>query len=162
MDLINSQLFTIPVFQVNLPTKKPYQSSAWVVRRRTYNHVNVWFIPKIWYKFWSIFLAELFLNGLESELGMTISLCILDVSSWESWGEWSKSCSKSCGGGEQSRERSCKQNSIGTNCHGAFSESRKCNEQDCGKHFSFILIQRNVMEVSCELNKNFTEGASGR
>ena len=53
----------------------------------------------------------------------------LVVGQWTSWGKWSR-CSRTCGGGEQSRKRSCR-GPWGRNCPGRESENRPCNSQQC-------------------------------
>ena len=52
---------------------------------------------------------------------------------WTAWGEYSK-CTKSCGGGTQSRIRTCVNPSqpFGhKTCRGAFRQRRLCNAQHC-------------------------------
>ena len=52
---------------------------------------------------------------------------------WSDYGDWSV-CSKECGGGEQTRERSCNNpapENGGAECQGESVESRACNEQAC-------------------------------
>lgn len=53
---------------------------------------------------------------------------------WSGWGGWS-SCSASCGGGTQTRTRSCNNpppTNGGADCSGPNSESQSCNTQSCG------------------------------
>ena len=52
---------------------------------------------------------------------------------WGSWQAWS-TCSKTCGGGEQSRIRDCDnppQSGNGTNCTGAMEDTQTCNNFTC-------------------------------
>merc|ERR1712003_17258 len=52
---------------------------------------------------------------------------------WSDWGKWSK-CSKTCGGGTQTRKRSCRKPAPaygGKKCGGKDTESQKCNTQKC-------------------------------
>ena len=50
---------------------------------------------------------------------------------WEAWGTYSK-CSKSCGGGTQSRSRSKSVvESNGGSCSGFPTETKNCNTQGC-------------------------------
>ena len=62
---------------------------------------------------------------------------------WSEWGAY-RACSKSCGGGTQSRSRQCNNPSPahgGHNCSGASSDLRSCNELECpGKHMTSSLI----------------------
>jgi len=54
----------------------------------------------------------------------------------QSWGGWSGwgSCSASCGGGTQTRSRSCNGTAEygGSACSGSSSDSQSCNTQSCG------------------------------
>lgn len=55
------------------------------------------------------------------------------------WGVWS-SCSKSCGTGQRTRERSCNNPTPrfgGDNCKGLFEVSTECNAQPCPVHGEF-------------------------
>jgi len=66
-------------------------------------------------------LAELYDTGVSVNGG------------WSSYGSWG-SCSVSCGGGTQSRTRSCNNPSRaygGVDCSGSTSESQSCNTQSC-------------------------------
>nr|XP_022344318.1 SCO-spondin-like isoform X5 [Crassostrea virginica] len=58
--------------------------------------------------------------------------CPID-GSWTSWGSWA-SCSETCGGGVQSRTRSCTNPAPqygGANCVGMSSSTQTCNTQNC-------------------------------
>ncbi|XP_052704188.1 uncharacterized protein LOC128180261 [Crassostrea angulata] len=53
--------------------------------------------------------------------------------SWASWGSWT-SCTETCGGGVQSRTRSCNSPAPqygGANCPGMSSSTQTCNTQNC-------------------------------
>ncbi len=55
---------------------------------------------------------------------------------WTGYGSWS-SCSVSCGGGTQTRSRSCTNPSAsygGTDCSGSTSDSQSCNTGSCGPY----------------------------
>ena len=58
---------------------------------------------------------------------------------WGKWGEWSE-CDKTCGGGEQRRERSCKNETDDKKCVGTDSETRKCNEEECKGFFQLQFL----------------------
>ena len=50
---------------------------------------------------------------------------------WQPWTTWT-TCSATCGGGQQQRERSC--DGVlhgGKNCTGQSFQSRKCNKHEC-------------------------------
>ncbi|KAK3802432.1 hypothetical protein RRG08_017617 [Elysia crispata] len=52
---------------------------------------------------------------------------------WSAWGAWSP-CSKTCGGGEQVRDRTCSKpapSNGGQNCQGSAHETRTCSEDPC-------------------------------
>ena len=50
---------------------------------------------------------------------------------WGSWSTW-LSCSKTCGGGTETRSRQKKKaEQNGGNCSGSRSESKSCNTQPC-------------------------------
>ena len=57
---------------------------------------------------------------------------------WDEWGEWS-SCSKTCGGGDQTRTRTIKQKEefLGVPCEGDMSEARSCGIDQCPGMYSY-------------------------
>jgi len=62
---------------------------------------------------------------------------------WSDFGDWSE-CSATCGGGTQTRERSCNNPSPangGADCVGEAEESRECNSDPCGE---------NSLKVACD------------
>uniref|UniRef100_A0A7E4UTD3 Thrombospondin type-1 domain-containing protein 4-like n=1 Tax=Panagrellus redivivus TaxID=6233 RepID=A0A7E4UTD3_PANRE len=54
---------------------------------------------------------------------------------WNSWGAWSM-CSATCGGGIQSRQRTCNTNCGVCSCVGANTEQQTCNTQACTAYCS--------------------------
>ena len=46
---------------------------------------------------------------------------------WSPWGAWS-SCTRTCGGGQQTRSRICRG---GAGCEGLSSQSQRCNTDEC-------------------------------
>ena len=67
---------------------------------------------------------------------------------WSAWGGYG-SCTKSCGGGTQTRQRQCSNPAPahgGRNCAGASSESKPCNVHLCpGKLFLLTLLISNSL-----------------
>ena len=60
---------------------------------------------------------------------------------WGLWSEWGE-CSAECGGGVQSRERSCTDPAPahrGVECGGEGQESRECNSEQCPDYTMYIL-----------------------
>ena len=51
---------------------------------------------------------------------------------WDDFGEWT-SCSKTCGGGQQSRSRAIKVEAEngGKECTGSVTDTKLCNTQEC-------------------------------
>ena len=51
---------------------------------------------------------------------------------WSSWSRWSRSCTKSCGGGtlHENRRKTVKENHGGT-CSGAIGRKTDCNTHSC-------------------------------
>ena len=72
-----------------------------------------------------------------------MSLSPLVDGGFSTWSEFG-SCSKSCGGGIETRHRKCnnpKPQNGGKNCAGALSESRSCNNELCpGKCCDHFLV----------------------
>ena len=72
---------------------------------------------------------------------------------WGAWGSWS-SCSKTCGGGSQSRTRRCdnpKPQNGGEVCKGSSRQTRKCNTNACvkpGKR-KILKVKRNTSFQQC-------------
>ena len=60
---------------------------------------------------------------------------------WNDLGEWSV-CSAECGGGSQSRSKTCTNPSPangGKECEGEDEESRRCNQQSCHGKIAFYV-----------------------
>ena len=69
---------------------------------------------------------------IENKLKSCEYACPID-GNWSDYGAWSE-CSKQCGGGSQTRERTCNNPAPafgGKNCEGGAVESRKCNSHSC-------------------------------
>ena len=85
--------------------------------------------------FYTIFITILYFSYLR---------CIVD-GGWCKWSSWG-SCSKSCGGGDQLRKRSCtnpKPSYGGRPCQGEKQEKRNCNTQGCpGQYLSMSATPR--------------------
>jgi len=72
---------------------------------------------------------------------------------WSKWNAWG-SCSKSCGGGQQMRMRSCTEPAPahgGIKCSGKDSENRSCNTKKCPD----LNCKNKVNTQSCEYYKSF-------
>ena len=83
--------------------------------------------------------SENVLKFKEIEILLTNTFLTLSVDgSWTSWGSWA-SCSETCGGGVQSRTRSCTNPAPqygGANCVGMSSSTQRCNTQNCPSKMS--------------------------
>ena len=69
-------------------------------------------------------------------INITICLCAVD-GGYGKWGKWGK-CSKTCGGGQQTRKRKCnkpKPSKGGKKCNalGPSKETQECNTNPCGR-----------------------------
>ena len=77
---------------------------------------------------------------------------------WSGWSGYS-SCSKSCGGGQQTKTRSCTNpppSGGGSECFGSSNDTRSCNTNFCGNHsfdkvfdiiisYKFVTLQDNYL-----------------
>ena len=64
--------------------------------------------------------------------------CVMPAcNQWTDWTEWSR-CSASCGGGQRTRQRVCRN---GHKCTGPTVDSRSCNEQICPAVNKFRIIK---------------------
>ena len=79
---------------------------------------------------------------------------------WSPWGEYD-TCSKTCGGGSQTRRRTCdnpKPANGGKNCAGDSEETQSCNTQGCPgksrKWFDFFYL--NTKYISYTLLEHLT------
>lgn len=104
-----------------------------------------------------------------------LDIQMLEYSSWmisgyaefEPWQQWS-SCSKQCGGGKRSRNRSCTSTSIP--CSGGSNEEEDCNTQACsitngtitqatntqgkdGQGFCILFYQRILKDMKTKFSK---------
>ena len=73
---------------------------------------------------------------------LNVRLSLVDCA-WNDYGEWT-SCSKTCGGGQQSRTRTIKTEADygGTECIGSATDVKGCNNQDCiGNFLSYQVLQ---------------------
>lgn len=64
---------------------------------------------------------------------MLITSCFPVDGGWAYWGDYS-GCSAECGGGEQTRERTCTKpapENGGADCEGDGEEMKACNEDPC-------------------------------
>ena len=76
-------------------------------------------------------------RGIRSEKFVTKNMgffCFISVDGkWGSWGKWG-TCSLTCGGGQQSRLRTCSDPAPqygGASCSGTATSSQTCNTQNC-------------------------------
>lgn len=78
-------------------------------------------------------------EGEESEAGSCSEIACPQDCLWSDWGAWGN-CSKSCGGGNQSRYRYVTQIALGdgTNCSGEARDLQKSNEEACTKDCEFM------------------------
>ena len=100
-------------------------------------------------------------NGIAPRLLCIAHMTFVFISVDGNWGSWSSygSCSKTCGGGTQTKTRSCN-NPIpqygGITCNGSSSSDRRCNTNPCpGEYFlsSATFFLRNTTVGISELAK---------
>ena len=59
-----------------------------------------------------------------------LGLCIVD-GEWKEWSDWN-TCTKTCGAGEQTRQKECDEPLYGgAACDGEDQQMQKCNEVAC-------------------------------
>uniref|UniRef100_A0AAQ4QSS8 Adhesion G protein-coupled receptor B1a n=1 Tax=Gasterosteus aculeatus aculeatus TaxID=481459 RepID=A0AAQ4QSS8_GASAC len=86
-------------------------------------------------------------NGVYLENCLPSTLC-LSAGGWSVWGQWAQ-CSSQCGGGIQTRTRTCQSPAEESYvCEGVLEEGRPCNSQPCntgnGRHLSRSQSLRSV------------------
>ncbi|CAD5234701.1 unnamed protein product [Bursaphelenchus xylophilus] len=84
-------------------------------------------------------------DGLDFEIESCEKDC-KELGEWKEWSEWT-ACSKSCGGGRQTRTRTCSLILVFL-CSGNSTEDRICNEQHCEKEKKIGLIKPEWSEWS--------------
>lgn len=72
-----------------------------------------------------------------------ISFCVKVDGQWSAWSHYS-TCSKTCGGGTRTHQRTCSNPAPlygGMTCHGNDTETEICNQDPCpGPNFYFIVL----------------------
>lgn len=88
-------------------------------------YVYMWSFTKViillWWKPYNLTPTNIYTSS------RCILFCCLVAATWGTWTTWS-GCSVTCGGGRQSRRRSCQN---GNTCVGRSTEFRNCNTQNC-------------------------------
>ena len=76
---------------------------------------------------------------LKSDAIMIVSVQISVNCEYEAWGNWT-TCTKSCDGGEQTRQRGIKTAAAygGAECSGDSKETQSCNTQKCPSMYAFV------------------------
>ena len=69
-------------------------------------------------------------------------MCGLFHTEWQEWSNWGR-CSKSCGGGEQTRDRRC----YGYGCQGDSEETRACNTKPCKNIFYYYCFYNLIFVI---------------
>lgn len=84
---------------------------------------------------WKFIKKRLFLGNYTH--GLFVCLCVFNTGGWSGWGNWAE-CSSECGGGVQTRTRSCQSPPEEAYlCEGVLEEGRPCNAQSCiGKFYA--------------------------
>ena len=86
-----------------------------------------------------------------------VQVCCATRSQWSEWSDWT-TCSKKCGGGQNSRERRCLNNVPETTCEGADepnskSQTQKCNKHPCVRlHDEMYRNEVNLSSILCHLS----------
>ena len=88
-------------------------------------YVYMWSFTKVigilWWKPYNLKPTNIYTSS------RCILFCCLVAATWGTWTTWS-GCSATCGGGRQSRRRSCQN---GNTCMGRNTEFTNCNTQNC-------------------------------
>uniref|UniRef100_A0A3P9PLB8 Uncharacterized protein n=1 Tax=Poecilia reticulata TaxID=8081 RepID=A0A3P9PLB8_POERE len=102
--------------------------AAWVHRSRRRTATCKCAQVVVYYKlaFLNLFYLQFNYKLYTEYLEFWSVLCPDSVGPWLLWSQWS-SCSVSCGGGQQSRSRTC----TSPPCHGVSRQSKMCNTQLC-------------------------------
>lgn len=94
-----------------------------------------------------------FFLGITLTRLVRVSMCGFNTGGWSGWGNWAE-CSSECGGGVQTRTRSCQSPPEEAYlCEGVLEEGRPCNAQSCiGKFYAHICMHVTVRTFSCFLS----------
>lgn len=77
---------------------------------------------------WKFIKKWLFLGNYTH---VRVSMCGFTTGGWSGWGNWAE-CSSECGGGVQTRKRTCQSPPEEAYlCEGVLEEGRPCNSQSC-------------------------------
>lgn len=81
-----------------------------------------------------------FFLGITLTWTVLVSVCGFNTGGWSGWGNWAE-CSSECGGGVQTRTRTCQSPPEEAYlCEGVLDEGRPCNSQPCiGKLYSKLM-----------------------
>uniref|UniRef100_A0A8C7TI54 Adhesion G protein-coupled receptor B1a n=1 Tax=Oncorhynchus mykiss TaxID=8022 RepID=A0A8C7TI54_ONCMY len=95
--------------------------------------------------------------------GFYLENCLPTVSSggWSVWAEW-KECSSDCGGGVQTRSRTCQSPPEETYlCEGVVEEGRPCNPQPCSGKGRHLTRSQSLRSVDSRKRDGVDQTASG-
>ena len=117
---------------------------------RSYVKIFYWKCHDVYLAWFSFFLSAKKCGKIEKSLKKCDYSCPVAVNgSWSDYSEWT-SCSVSCGGGSQTRDRSCSNPAPafgGDNCEGNAEETQKCNLHECpGKILRICSMLLNIID----------------